>query len=180
MDIKLLTELVNQGLSIAKIGIELKCSQSTVCWWLRKNNLKTKRGKHSKWPKDLLKLRRCSHCLETNPNKFYGHKKTICGSCQNKKVRKVGTQRRLEGIRYLGNKCKVCGYSQFTCSLDFHHINPNTKDKDFKSYRGWSQEKLFKELDKCILLCKNCHAALHKREIDINLYKPECGAEAAR
>jgi predicted HNH restriction endonuclease len=27
--------------------------------------------------------------------------------------------------------------------------------------RGWSWEHITKELEKCVLLCKNCHAAVH-------------------
>jgi 5-methylcytosine-specific restriction endonuclease McrA len=61
-------------------------------------------------------------------------------------------------IEYKGGCCQVCSYSKYQGSLDLHHLNP--KEKDFalgdKGYtRSW--EKVKQELDKCILLCANCH-----------------------
>jgi 5-methylcytosine-specific restriction endonuclease McrA len=61
-------------------------------------------------------------------------------------------------IEYKGGKCEVCGYSKYQSALDLHHINPATKyfgiaDKGYT--RSW--EKVRAELDKCILVCANCH-----------------------
>ena len=61
---------------------------------------------------------------------------------------------------YKGSKCMFCGYERYIGALDFHH----TEDKSFgisdKGYtRSWDRVK--KELDKCILLCANCHRELH-------------------
>lgn len=55
-----------------------------------------------------------------------------------------------------GGKCEVCGYDRCIRSLQFHHIDPNTKDFDLS--RGtYSYEKMKAEIDKCMLLCANCH-----------------------
>jgi len=61
-------------------------------------------------------------------------------------------------IDYKGGKCIVCGYNKCTWALEFHHIDP--KEKEFsisdKGYtRSWDKVKI--ELDKCVLLCANCH-----------------------
>ncbi len=61
-------------------------------------------------------------------------------------------------ISYKGGKCQICGYLRYQGALELHHINP--KDKSFgigdKGYtRSWERVKA--ELDKCILLCANCH-----------------------
>ncbi len=66
-------------------------------------------------------------------------------------------------IRYKGNQCSICGYSKCMNSLEFHHFNP--KEKDFgisaKGYtRSWRIIKM--ELDKCVLLCANCHREVHE------------------
>lgn len=68
-------------------------------------------------------------------------------------------------IAYKGGNCQICGYSKFQGALDLHHLNP--KDKNFgiadKGYtRSWESVKA--ELDKCILVCANCH-----REIEAGI-----------
>jgi 5-methylcytosine-specific restriction endonuclease McrA len=61
-------------------------------------------------------------------------------------------------IEYKGGKCQSCGYNKCEEALKFHHIDPKTKSFGIgaKGYtRSW--EKVRAELDKCILLCANCH-----------------------
>lgn len=61
--------------------------------------------------------------------------------------------------------CTVCGYSKCQEALDFHHLDPNTKDikvKDAVRQRG--TEKLKEELAKCIVVCANCHREIHSRK----------------
>ena len=65
---------------------------------------------------------------------------------------------------YLGGKiCATCKVDSlpYPC-YDFHHIKGNKKDNISKMIpQGISWETLKKELDKCIVLCKNCHAYAH-------------------
>ena len=61
-------------------------------------------------------------------------------------------------IEYKGNKCLLCGYNRFAGALELHHINSDKKEFGIgdKGYtRSW--EKVKAELDKCVLLCANCH-----------------------
>lgn len=63
---------------------------------------------------------------------------------------------------YGGGKCAICGYKKSPRALTFHHLDP--KEKDFGlSVKGLTRswEKMRKEIDKCILLCANCHAEVH-------------------
>jgi len=63
---------------------------------------------------------------------------------------------------YKGGKCMVCGYKKCGRALAFHHVDPNTKSFGISARgitRSW--EKVKKELDKCVLLCANCHAEVH-------------------
>jgi predicted HNH restriction endonuclease len=56
----------------------------------------------------------------------------------------------------------ICGYGHCPEALDFHHRDP--KQKSFGlSVRGLTRswEKIQKELDKCILVCANCHREIH-------------------
>lgn len=104
---------------------------------------------------------KCSHCGEDDPQKFYGHKKTICGQCHNEYTMKLGKQKRQYAVDKLGGKCVSCGFNKWIVSLDIHHLEPSIKDSKFAQMRGWSLERIDKEIKNCVLLCRNCHAALH-------------------
>ena len=72
---------------------------------------------------------------------------------------------KLASLKYLGGECKKCGLKvslNNICSFDFHHVDPNDKTFQISSnYDRKSWKTLSKELDKCILLCKNCHSEYH-------------------
>lgn len=70
---------------------------------------------------------------------------------------------KLLAVKYKGGKCEKCDYSKCLRALEFHHEDGT---KEFGISRGGhtrSWEKLKKELDKCVLLCSNCHAEEHDR-----------------
>ncbi len=68
---------------------------------------------------------------------------------------------KLKAVEYLGGKCVKCGYDKCVAALHFHH--KDKKDKEFKIsdglIRAWNL--VVKELDKCELVCANCHAEEH-------------------
>lgn len=69
---------------------------------------------------------------------------------------------KLKAVLYLGGSCYKCGYSKCMAAMDFHHRDPTQKDFAIGSrglYRSFS--KVQTELDKCDLLCANCHRELH-------------------
>ena len=65
-----------------------------------------------------------------------------------------------------GGCCEKCGYDNCLAALTFHHIDENTKEYtlDIGSIQRYKKELLEKELDKCQLLCFNCHMELHHAE----------------
>jgi 5-methylcytosine-specific restriction endonuclease McrA len=66
-----------------------------------------------------------------------------------------------EIVQYMGNKCTDCLGVFPLCVYDFHHIDPNTKEKPPAAVLTSSIKTIKKELDKCILLCSNCHRIRH-------------------
>lgn len=66
-------------------------------------------------------------------------------------------------IEYKGGKCEHCGYDKCMRALEFHHLNPNEKDFGLSRCLSKSISSLKKEVDKCILLCSNCHAEEHEK-----------------
>jgi len=63
------------------------------------------------------------------------------------------------------NGCAICGYNKYVGALDFHHVEPKSK-KYYISPQRLYRKDFFEELNKCILLCKNCHAELHKEDCE--------------
>lgn len=47
-------------------------------------------------------------------------------------------------------------------ALEFHHINSKEKDFGISFNLSRTIDDLKKEVDKCILLCSNCHAEVHQ------------------
>lgn len=68
------------------------------------------------------------------------------------------------GVEYLGGKCIKCGYNKCIWALVFHHRDPSKKEFTVGNYYSRSWEKLKKELNKCDLLCANCHNETHFNE----------------
>ena len=77
------------------------------------------------------------------------------------KQREDKRKRKLWAIEYLGGVCTICKNTHHPAVFEFHHMNPETKDRDPSKMLSLSLEKLQSELDKCILLCANCHRILH-------------------
>ena len=70
-----------------------------------------------------------------------------------------------ELIRSLNLKCKICGFNH-PAALDFHHINPKEKFKTVSDLKwsGCSHETFIAEIEKCDVLCSNCHRIEHWNE----------------
>jgi len=69
--------------------------------------------------------------------------------------------RKLWAIDYLGKTCSVCNQSYHPSVYEFHHTDPENKDRDPSKMLSLSLVRLQAELDKCILVCANCHRILH-------------------
>lgn len=67
---------------------------------------------------------------------------------------------RARALDYLGSKCSICGYQKCMAALDIHHTNPEIKEFTI-SARLVSWDRLTRELDKCVVLCANCHRETH-------------------
>ncbi len=80
-------------------------------------------------------------------------------------IKAVAKRRKMikdKAIVYLGGKCNFCGYDRCISALDFHHIDEKTKSFGL-SQRGLTRswERTRQELEKCVLVCANCHREIH-------------------
>lgn len=92
-----------------------------------------------------------------------------CKQCATDAVIRRRKKLKSKAVEYKGGKCEVCGYHKCIEALHFHHMDPTRKDFGISAggfIRSWSKVK--EEVDKCIMLCANCHSEVHSGLIDIN------------
>lgn len=104
--------------------------------------------------------------------------KTYCKKCDNTIIRKkypdkrtpIIKKKREYCINYAGKKCMICGYSRCVNALEFHHKDPSKKDFGISSttITNKSVELLRNEIEKCILVCANCHREIHYNIIKVD------------
>lgn len=88
-----------------------------------------------------------------------------CKKCASAAVSRRRKKLKQMSVEYKGGACEHCGItSEYPDLFDFHHKDPGQKDFAL-SQRGLTRswEKIKIELDKCILLCANCHRLEHAR-----------------
>lgn len=106
---------------------------------------------------------RCSDCgyVLRNGKNRYKH----CKKCHKRYEWERAVKRKLDAIAQKGGKCEKCGYNKYYGALQFHHTDPDKKENSWSKLRGRSYATLSRELDKCRLLCANCHAEEHEKPI---------------
>lgn len=98
---------------------------------------------------------------------FYKRRKGLdlspyCKNCTRLNVLKRQRNVKKLAVNYLGGKCQKCGYNKCIGALQFHHIDPTKKSKEYYNMKLRTfNDKFKKELNKCILLCANCHLEEH-------------------
>jgi len=71
-------------------------------------------------------------------------------------------------LKFKKNGCMVCGYNKCSRALEFHHLDPSKKEHTIANIR--SKDTLTTELDKCVLLCSNCHQEVHDGLLDLSTH----------
>ncbi len=68
-----------------------------------------------------------------------------------------------KAVNYKGGKCEICGYDRCVAAMDFHHLDPSTKNGygTGAMKQHWVFERNKIEIDKCILVCVRCHREIH-------------------
>ena len=85
-----------------------------------------------------------------------------CCQCNTESVIRRRHKIKEMSVEYKGGECEICGYKKYIGALQFHHLEPDKKDFHISQKghsRSWDKVKV--ELDKCMLVCANCHSELH-------------------
>ena len=89
-----------------------------------------------------------------------------CKKCRNTKAIEKGRKNKVKAILHKGGKCSCCNINYDGSNgaiFDFHHLNPNEKEVDPAHIMKSSWESIKEEIDKCVLLCSNCHRLTHSK-----------------
>lgn len=174
MEKKTLENLLNQGLSLNKISKKLNKSLTTIRYWSDKYNLKSSHStfKERKKFNHLTNTKICVKCkIEKDSSFFYKKNKnyshSFCKECFNQYCSERWINKKIESIIYKGSECVDCHISypnEPYVIFEFHHLDPKTKDLDWSEMRLQKQETIITELDKCVLLCSNCHKKRHHQD----------------
>ena len=87
-----------------------------------------------------------------------------CNTCRSLRRKEQTRKLKAEAVGYMGGKCQDCSGVFHQSVFEFHHLDPTTKERDpgtmFNDAKVLSS-KTKAELDKCVLLCANCHRVRH-------------------
>lgn len=163
MDKHVLQSLLSEDATLSSIAEETGQSVTTVRYWLRKHGLKTsaQARKSTSIDKPTDKEQKCKHHgITTYTLEKDGRYR--CKQCRTAAVQRRRVRLKELLVEYKGGKCENCGYVGHASVFDFHHIDPNEKDFSI-SARGHTRslERNKEEVDKCMLLCANCHRLKH-------------------
>lgn len=132
-------------------------------------------------------MKKCVICKVEKPTTEFNRNRaksdglnTLCRKCSNAKSRqyykdnkdkhKQATIERSRIIRRRnaafiqsyksGLSCKYCSESE-SCCLDFHHRDPDMKISIVSRMTDRSLLRIIEEIEKCDLVCSNCHRKIH-------------------
>ena len=105
-------------------------------------------------------------CPIHGQTEFHFYEKTgrkgqwICLKCNSELAVLKKQKYKLLCLQYKGCKCEICGYDKNIAALEFHHLDPNEKEFTI-SKTHHSIDSVKDELNKCIVVCSNCHREIH-------------------
>lgn len=118
--------------------------------------------------KDGTSYKKCPSCqrvLELTSENYYirnrGSFHYYCKLCNDTKSIERKRNSKKMAVEYKGGKCMFCGYNKYHGSMHFHHTDPTKKDFNISDFKTYDFEKIKRELDKCFLVCSNCHGEIH-------------------
>lgn len=121
----------------------------------------------------------CKNCnAEKELSEFYTNGKTpkgtikykpTCKPCDLARQKLIKQQNINSALEELGLelKCELCGYKKNRAALCFHHLDEEEKDFSFGHAGNLSLARFKAEIEKCVILCHNCHMEEHYPGLNI-------------
>ena len=140
----------------------------------------------------MIKEKKCPHCGRILPVEQFGFKdkahtklNSWCSECTKQKSKEIRAAniekyRELDKAKkaktyamkreivdsFKSKGCIICGEKETAC-LDFHHLNPSEKDFQVSALNNKGLKTILAEIEKCVILCANCHRKLHANLIEL-------------
>jgi len=115
-------------------------------------------------------MKHCPRCkTEKSLVDFYQRRgkkggSVYCRPCTNEQAIERQRGFKQKCVEYKGGECEECKYNTYIGALEFHHIDPLTKKFTLATRKLTSfSEEIKQELDKCLMLCSNCHREAHAK-----------------
>ena len=166
--------LVKAGMTIAEIAAEVGRSKSTVRHWMRVFELRS-RNARGRRPKSVWRAAKNAGLLNARMVcRYHGETDFIlegrgyyrCKKCRSERVARRRRDVKTALVAEAGGRCVVCGYDRWVGALQFHHVDPSTKEFHIALHGVTrSLERARAEAGKCVLLCANCHAEVEAGRI---------------
>lgn len=182
---KQILELRRKGKKYDDIKKLLGCSKATISYHCQRNNLGDDFKRLTESEISEMNLFYKSNSTDETAKHFNVSKSTVIRYVDNKHIKLTDEELKIKNykhvkthrqkvkeraVEYKGGKCEKCEYNKCVRALEFHHIDPTEKDFTIGYYKILSWEKIKKELDKCILVCSNCHREIHDEIDNRNVY----------
>jgi transposase len=162
-----LEPLVEAGLTIAEIAMQVDRSRTTVRYWLTRHGLKTQSTRGRRRSPEAVAARDAGLTVVTMGCRRHGETAYVldgrgyyrCRRCRAEAVSRRRRKMKAILVREAGGLCVICGYAGNMRALHFHHLEPSQKRIEINAKGvALSLETLRAEARKCVLLCSNCHA----------------------
>lgn len=175
-----------EGKVYNEISKILNCSKATISYHCKRHGVGNNELKPlSKSDKVKLNEYYKTHSINETALHFNVSKTTVIRYTNNKHIKateveiKIKNYQRVKlhrqklkekAIEYKGGCCVKCSYNKCNSALEFHHLNPKEKDFTVGYYKVLAWDKIKIELDKCILVCSNCHREIHEELLNCVVY----------
>jgi transposase-like protein len=173
--------LIDRGMTVAEIATHFGLSKTTVRYWMRRYELRTKNKlgpRHGQLTRDAkvsgLAVLTLS-CLHHGETEFVIEGR---GYYRCKRCRADAVARRRRRVKHIlvaeaGGCCCVCGYDRYVGALEFHHLDPSQKRLEIsRNGVALALDTLRAEARKCVLVCRNCHAEIEGGIVTVPLKLP--------
>jgi hypothetical protein len=168
-----------EGKTYSEINIITGASKATISYHCKRNNLDGRLDGKGIGDKDINKINIYykTHTLNETSEYFKVGLSTLKTVLEKKRkvltdkekleynyfhVKSFRKKNKERSVEYKGGKCVKCGYNKCVRALEFHHIDPSQKDFAPSQNMNMSWDRIKIELDKCILVCSNCHREIHE------------------